>query len=159
MSGDDWNTPPEIFEPAMRLMPRAGDPFSNASTLWRPHWRLREWDDGFTAAWGKGRARGRRGEPVQALVNGPWSKQRRVVTRCLEEAERDTEIVLVQPSSVNSRYWADIRDAPAVIEPSRRIQFWRDGKPSRGNRTDVVIVYWGVRAWLFRRLFRGLERV
>jgi hypothetical protein len=49
--------------------------------------------------------------------------------------------------------------APARCYPTRRVSFMRDGKSVKGNRTDIVLVYWGLRPWAFREVYRALGEV
>jgi hypothetical protein len=152
VSNDHWNTPPEIIEPsAMVLCGITLDPFSNDTSIVPA---TRRWNgaevDGFERSW----------HDERVFCNGPWSRTKRVVEKCVSEwmAGR-VHIISVIPTSLNASYWDHVDEAPARCRPRRRVSFMRDGKPVKGNRQDCVIVYWGPEIYRFRAHFRDVGEV
>ena len=150
---DSWNTPPELFDPALSFVGKYFDldPFSNPTSIVPARVRFifpQYGICGLTAKW-KG----------SCWVNGPWSKQRKVVEKCVAEALQGAEIFLVQPVT-GASYLGHILRTPARCYLHKRPQFLKDGKPFAGsNRTDVVLVYRGPRVWQFREAYRHLGEV
>lgn len=158
-SGDEWCTPPEIWERALRVFNVlcVFDPFPNADSSvpvmhdWRAVEGL-ESSDGFVRTWAD------IGEP-QCFVNPPFSRAGDAVRKCVEEWMAGCEIVAVIPTSLNSSHWDLVDEAPAVCRPFRRVSFMRDGRQVKGNRQDVAIIYWGVDIYRFRAAFKDYGRV
>jgi hypothetical protein len=149
---DEWQTPPELFEPALKLVLASTgqdffdvDPFPGKKA---PLPARKKLEDGFNPLlWP---------DSGTVFVNGPWSIQKRVVELCVHVALSGVEIILVQPVT-GAQYLPYILRAPARCYPYRRPQFLRKGKRvASSNRTDVVLVYWGVRPWAFQEVYRDL---
>lgn len=156
---DDWQTPPELFEPALRMLDSSKfklDPFyGEGSPVPAHNWYRADQYDAFEMRWRSALSR----DPQDAWVNGPWSQQRKVVEKCIDEAVLGMEIFLVQPVT-GASYLGHILRAPARCYPFKRPQFLKDGKRvASSNRTDVVLVYWGTRPWAFREVYRELGEV
>lgn len=153
-SGNDhWNTPKELWEPARKLFHGTIelDPFSNeTSKVPAVECWYGEPKDGLELPW----------TSSLCFVNGPWSKTKWVVEKCVREwMHNGAEIVAVIPTSLNASYWHHVEEAPATCCPRRRVSFLRDGEPVKGNRQDCVIVYWGPDIYRFRALFSDVGRV
>lgn len=151
-SGDCWCTPPEIWERALAATCQVAllDPFPNRDSS-VPAAAAPLGPDGFADPWPL--------VGIAVFVNPPFSRAGAAVRKCVEEWMRGHTIVAVIPVSLNASHWEFIDDAPAVCRPFRRISFFKDGVQKKGNRQDVVIVYWGADPWRFRQAFRDLGRV
>lgn len=152
--GNEWCTPDEILTRVRRVfLPNGGsidlDPFGNRYAIVHAGREyLMPESDGFALDW-------------QGCVfcNPPFSRAGEAVRKCVTEYLGGCEIVAVIPSSVHASHWIYVDEAPAVCYPKQRVAFMYEGVTVKGNRADVVIVYWGDSPWRFREAFRDYGRV
>jgi hypothetical protein len=170
---DDWNTPQPVIDAARAALGGTIllDPFSNewssvGAVVETNRSGFDDWDELVCYVLSTSLP-----ERRTALVNGPWSLNRKVVHHCIAMWMKGWEIVQVTPTSLNASYWHLIDEAPAVCYPAKRWQFLKEGKPARmidretgkerpaSNRQDAVAVLHGSDPWRFRQAFRELGRV
>ncbi len=168
MANDHWNTPAEVLARVERVGAIALDPCSNASSIVRAQ----------IAIFATGRVKGggflksRRGKlggldadwsgiiedlgaDGPAFVNPKYSDPAPWVRKCLEEAARGCEVVLLVPSDSGVRWFQDAwRGCDAVCLPDHRLAFLdAKGKPAKGNRGSSAIFYFGDRGKRFLAAF------
>lgn len=170
MPNDHWNSPHEVLERARRVGPIALDPCSNATSKVAAQVEL--FVDRKPKGGGFNRSRlGRRGGLdadwagiVEDLglagagityVNPKYSNPAGWILKCLEEAARGCEQVLLVPSDSGVRWFQDAwRGCDAVCLPDHRLAFLdAKGKPAKGNRGSSAIFYFGDRGKRFLAAF------
>lgn len=154
MSGSQsWCTPPEVVELVHAVIGVPDlDPFSNAGskTGAAVQWHGPDAGSlcGFSSSW-----REAAGEGGAVFFNPPWSRAGDAIRKAAREAKADPTMQMIGlvPSSINSRHWDLIEDAPCRAYPHRRVSFVdpETGEVVKGNPRDIALVYWGPRPYRF----------
>jgi len=127
---DDWQTPPELYDPLNEVFQFNLDAAASAENHKCLNY-LTEKDDALRLNWGAtGYSGGEAG--LMAWLNPPYSQlsKRPWVEKVIEEASRGVTTVMLTFTKNDTRWYQQILDhASHIILLNKRVSFLRNGKP------------------------------
>lgn len=132
---DEWETPPEIFDPLDAEFDFDLDPCATKENR-KCQMYFGEADDGLKNVWA--------GNYSAAFINPPYSQLKKWIDKCAYESQQGMICVMLIPSRTDTRAWhthiydaSEWRFRPGVevrFIPGR-ITFWENGKPAISKKT------------------------
>lgn len=149
---DDYNTPPEVLEVVRRLGHIALDPCSNEFSQVGARMVCDVDTDGLGADWALATDPAWGGGLV--FVNPPFSQLSAWVEKCITEAQRGCEIILLAPAGLDTKWWGRVVEtAQAAAIWRGRVRFYFCGERHATPMQPTAFAYWGPRAVAFCRAF------
>jgi phage N-6-adenine-methyltransferase len=132
---DEWETPPEIFDPLNAEFHFDLDPCATAENRkCRCHFGKEQ--DGLEIDWHEGFD--------SAFVNPPYSTLKKWISKCWHEAQSGMTVVMLIPARTDTKAWHSyiydsklwrFRPGVEVRFIPGRVTFWENGRPAISKKT------------------------
>ena len=149
---DDWQTPGKILDCVHELCAVIGlDPCAGRGTDIAVS-NMTADEDGLSIAWEK---------QGLVFVNPPYSQLKLWVPKCVEEARKGTEVVLLIPARTDTiAFQLAMRWSNAVCFVAGRLKFLDQGVPCKNSAPfPNAVLYFGPQRYAFGRAFGTLGHV
>jgi phage N-6-adenine-methyltransferase len=137
---DEWETPPEIFDPLDAEFDFDLDPCADARNR-KCQLYLGKETDGLSQNWSECVSKSGWGS---AFINPPYSSLKAWIAKCSEESKKGMTCVMLIPSRTDTRAWHSyiydaklwrFRPGVEVRFLPGRVTFWENGKPAVNKKT------------------------